>query len=195
MHLPEGSVSGRPERQHQTMREKTYRTAFGGIISALALTFLFLGSVFPFADIAGPAFASLCVLLTGLEFSGRFSLGVYASVSVLAFMLVPDKESVLLFIFFFGWFPILKKAADSRMRLLPGLLVKLAAFNLSIVLMYWLILKVFVIESIADEFSDYSTAMYFLIMILANITVIILDYAFSKVAYLYLNIWRKKLIR
>ena len=99
------------------------------------------------------------------------------------------------FIFFFGWFPILKKAADSRMRLLPSLLVKLAAFNLSIVLMYWLILKVFVIESVADEFSDYSTAMYFLIMILANITVIILDYAFSKVAYLYLNIWRKKLIR
>ena len=177
------------------MREKTYRTAFGGIISALALTFLFLGSVFPFADIAGPAFASLCVLLTGLEFSGRFSLGVYASVSVLAFILVPDKESVLLFIFFFGWFPILKKAADSHMRRLPGLLVKLTAFNLSIVLMYWLILKVFVIESVADEFSDYSTAMYFLIMILANITVIILDYAFSKVAYLYLNIWRKKLIR
>ena len=81
------------------------------------------------------------------------------------------------------------------MRRLPGLLVKLTAFNLSIVLMYWLILKVIVIESVADEFSDYSTAMYFLIMILANITVIILDYAFSKVAYLYLNIWRKKLIR
>lgn len=177
------------------MREKTYRTAFGGIISALALTFLFLGSVFPFADIAGPAFASLCVFLTGLEFSGRFSFGVYAAVSVLAFILVPDKESVLLFIFFFGWFPILKKVTDSHMSYVPGLLLKLIAFNLSIVLMYWLILKVFVIESVADEFSDYTAAMYVLIMILANITVIILDYAFSKVAYLYLNVWRRKLIR
>lgn len=177
------------------MREKTLRTAFGGIITALAITFLFLGSIFPFADIAGPAFASLCVLLTGLEFSGKASLGVYLSVSVLAFMLVPDKESVLLFIFFFGWFPLLKKTVDRHMSFFPGLIVKLAAFNLSILLMYWIILKVFVIESIADEFSDYSTAMYILIMVLANITIVILDYAFSKVGYLYLNVWRKKLVR
>ena len=173
------------------MREKTYRTAFGGIITALAITFLFLGSIFPFADIAGPAFASLCVLLTGLEFSGKASLGVYLSVSVLAFMLVPDKESVLLFFFFFGWFPLLKKTVDRHMSFFPGLIVKLAAFNLSILLMYWIILKVFVI----DEFSDYSTAMYILIMVLANITIVILDYAFSKVGYLYLNVWRKKLVR
>lgn len=176
------------------MREKTYRTAFGGIISALAVTFLFLGSVFPFADIAGPAFASMCVLLTALEFSGKVSFGVYVAVSALSFMLVPDKESVLLFIFFFGWFPLLKKAVDGKMGYVPALLIKLAAFNLSIVLLYWLILKVFAIGSIVDEFSDYSTAMYVLLMVLANITIIILDYAFSKVAYLYLNVWRKKMI-
>ena len=177
------------------MREKTYKTAFGGIISALAVTFLFLGSVFPFADIAGPAFASVCVLLTGLEFSPKVTLGVYVSVSVLAFLLVPNKESVLLFIFFFGWFPLLKKAVDRKLSYVPGLIVKLAAFNISVFLMYWLILKVFVIESIAEEFSDYSVAMYVLIAVLANITITILDYAFSKVAYLYTNVWRKKLVR
>ncbi len=177
------------------MREKTYRTALGGILSALAVTFLFLGSVFPFAEIAGPALASVCVMITALEFSSRAALLVYAAVSAVSLIIVPDKESVLLFIFFFGWFPLLKIAVDPRLKPAVSVLVKIAAFNISIFLMYWLILKVFVMDSVAAEFSDYSSVMYVSLIVLSNITVLIMDYAFSKIAFLYLNVWRKKLVR
>lgn len=177
------------------MREKTYRTALGGILSALAVTMLFLGSVFPFADISGPAFASVCVLLIREEMSAGAAFTVYAAVSALSMLLVPDKESVLLFVFFFGWFPILKSALDRKMKYLPALAVKLLAFNASIILMYWIILKVFVMQSVADEFAEYSTAMYIAVMLMANITVVILDYAFSRVVFLYRNVWRAKLVR
>lgn len=177
------------------MREKTYRTALGGILSALALSFLFLGSVFPFAEISGPALASVCVLLAVAEFSAKAAFAVYAAVSVLGILIVPDKESALLFIFFFGWFPMLKRYTDSRLRLFPSLLVKLALFNASVFLMYWLILKVFVMESVSAEFAEYTTLMYVLLIVLSNITMIIMDYAFSKIVYLYINVWRKKLVR
>lgn len=177
------------------MREKTYRTALGGILSALAVTFLFLGSVFPFAEIAGPALASVCVLITALEFSSKGAFAVYAAVSVISLIAVPDKESVLLFIFFFGWFPMLKIALDPRMKPIPAAVLKLAVFNISIFLMYWIILKVFVMESVSAEFAGYSNAMYAAIIVLANITMLIMDYAFSKIAFLYTRVWRKKLVR
>ena len=177
------------------MREKTNRTALGGILSALALSFLFLGSVFPFAEIAGPALASVCVLLAAVEFSAKAAAAVYAAVSLLGFLVVPDKESVLLFIFFFGWFPMLKLRADLQLGPLPSLLVKLACFNISVFLMYWLILKIFVMKSVAAEFSDYSVGMYILLIVLSNITIVIMDFAFSKVIFLYRNVWRKKLVR
>lgn len=177
------------------MREKTYRTALGGILVALAVTLLFLGSVFPFAEISGPALASVCVLLIREEMTAGAAFTVYAAVSALSLLLVPDKESVLLFVCFFGWFPILKHLTDRKMKYLPALAVKLLAFNLSIVGMYYIILKVFVMQSVADEFADYSTVMYILIMILANITVAILDFAFTKVRFLYRNVWRGKLVR
>lgn len=177
------------------MREKTYRTALGGILSALALSFLFLGSVFPFAEIAGPALASVCVLLSAIEFSPKAAAAVYAAVSLLGIFTVPDKESVLLFVFFFGWFPMLKLCADRRLSPLISLLVKLVFFNASVFLMYWLILNVFVMESVSAEFAEYSVSMYVLLIILSNITVVIMDFAFSKIAFLYANVWRKKLVR
>ena len=61
--------------------------------------------------------------------------------------------------------------------------------------MYWLILKIFVMESVAAEFSDYSVGMYILLIVLSNITIVIMDFAFSKVIFLYRNVWRKKLVR
>ena len=177
------------------MREKTYRTALGGILSALALSFLFMGSVLPFAEIAGPALASVCVLLTGTEFSVKAAFAVYSAVSVLGLIIVPDKESVLLFIFFLGWFPIFKMLIDGKLRPVPVLLIKLAVFNASVLLMYWLILKVFVMDQVAAEFSGYSPFMYAAVIILSNITVIILDFALSKIVFLYTHVWRKKLVR
>ena len=177
------------------MREKTYRTALGGILTALAVTMLFLGSVFPFAEISGPALASVCILLIREEMTAGAALSVYAAVSALSLILVPDKESVLLFVCFFGWFPVLKYALDRRMGYVPALILKLIAFNASIVLMYYIILKVVVMQTVAEEFAEYTTAMYVAVMLLANFTVIILDFAFSKIVFLYRNVWRKKLVR
>ena len=117
------------------------------------------------------------------------------AVSVLGLIIVPDKESVLLFIFFLGWFPIFKMLIDGKLRPVPVLLIKLAVFNASVLLMYWLILKVFVMDQVAAEFSGYSPFMYAAVIILSNITVIILDFALSKIVFLYTHVWRKKLVR
>ncbi len=177
------------------MKEKTYRTALGGVLAALALTLLFLGSIFPFAEIAGPAIASACVAVIAEETSGSAGLSVYAAVSLLSLLVVPDKESAMLFVSFFGWFPLLKKYVDPRMRKVPAALLKLLLFNLSIITMYYIALKVLFVPSLTEEFAEYSTAMYIVIMVLSNITILLLDYSLDKVLFLYRHVWRKKLVR
>jgi len=186
--------SGRKEVTRK-MREKTYRTAFGGIMAALATVMLFLGSVFPFAEIAGPAVASVCVLLTAAELSSRAAVMVWLSVSLLSVMTVPDKEAAMLFTVFFGWFPLLKKAVEKKMSFVPGLLVKIAAFNLSVIGSYWVVLNLIKAESFTQEFAEYSTAMYIAVVVLSNITMLTLDYALSKILLLYVNVWRPRIVR
>ena len=46
------------------MREKTYRIALGGVLSALAAVFMMMGGIFPFAQFCGPAMACICVMIS-----------------------------------------------------------------------------------------------------------------------------------
>ena len=108
---------------------KSKQVAAGGIASSLCLLLMFLTGIFPFATYALPAMAGSLLVVVVLELNRATAVMVYISVSLLSLFIAPDKEAALIFIFFFGYYPILKGLIE-QIRIRPlELAIKYALFN------------------------------------------------------------------
>lgn len=143
---------------------KSKQIAAGGIASSLCLLLMFLTGVFPFATYALPAMAGTLLVVVVLELNRATAVMVYVSVSLLSLFIAPDKEAALVFIFFFGYYPILKGLIE-QIRLRPlELAVKYILFNGMMVLVYFLMIQFLGMQYVADEMMEYGPyGLYFLL--------------------------------
>lgn len=154
------------------------RIAFGGVMAALALVIMNLVGLIPVATYVCPVLCMI-VLSIVLKLCGRRTAWAwYGSVAILSVLLAPDKEAAAIF-FALGYYPIVKPALD-RMRF--GKLLKLALFNTVILLMYWLLIKLFAMDQIVKEYAQMGLALTFVTLILGNMVFFMLDRILSRVA-------------
>ena len=83
-------------------RQQSRRMALCGVLAALALVFLSMGGMIPFATFCCPILAMLCMLPVLEEYGAKTAVVFYAAVSLLALLIAPDKEVSLLYVFL-GW--------------------------------------------------------------------------------------------
>ena len=153
------------------MNKEAKQMALGGILAALAVTIMSMGGLIPVATYVCPM---LCMILgyTVLHFCGaRTAWAWYGVVSVLGLLLGPDKEAAAVFCFL-GYYPILKPRMD-KLRL--GFLWKALLFNTAVCVMYWLLMHLFGMEALTEEFSELGDAMLGILLILGNVTFFLLD--------------------
>ena len=177
------------------MRQNGYRTALGGILSALSVAIMLLGSLFPFATYAVPAISSFAILYFCMEFSKKHALLVLVVISILALTLVPDKETAFIFSFIFGPYPILKAIFESLKSDILCWALKIVSFNIEVLFTYFLLLRLVVSSALAAEFSSYSTLMLISIILLGNVTFIIFDIALTRVIRMYITKIRPRLTK
>ena len=178
------------------MRQKTYRIALGGVLSAMAVVFMMMGGIFPFAQFCGPMLACLCVMLFLVECGNRSAFFMYLTVSLLSFFLSPDLESVMLFIFFIGWYPILKVFLETRVKSrFLQMAVKLTALCVCVGLAYYTLLNLMAVPSLTEEFAEYTTVMLIVLILMGVVAFILVDVCLTRTAALYLNRFREKLVR
>ncbi len=177
------------------MHKNTYRTALGGVLSALAVAVMFFGSVLPFATIIAPAAASLCVLYFCLEFNKGTAFVIYVAISALSLLLSPDKELALIFVCFLGYYPIVKLLYEGKFSRTLAYVFKFVNLNVSIGLLYYVITRVFVLAAVREEFAQYTVGVIILLAVLGNITFFIFDVALTRFCVLYFTTIRPKLMK
>lgn len=156
-------------------------------MGALALVCLLL-TVFPFATYALPALASVFLLPVVIECGKRWALAVYAAVSLLALLIVPDIEARLLFVFFFGYYPIIKSWAEQRPRAVEWL-CKMGAFNAAVVLAYTVLsavgfsLTVFSIPGVKLPLGAFLAAF----LLAGNVIFVLYDIGLTRLLPLYFS--------
>jgi hypothetical protein len=154
-------------------------------MTAAAVSAMLLGAIIPFATFAAPCAASAFLLCFCLEFGGGAALALYAAVSVLSALMIPDKELAAFFICVVGYYPVLKLALERlRARVLASVL-KLAAFNASVTAMYLVLSGVVGLPSVKAEFESYSAGFAILLLALANASFLLYDLALSRAALFY----------
>ena len=145
-------------------------------MAALAVVIMSLGGMIPVATFVCPMLCMLLLAFVTRVCGNRIGWAWYGAVAILSLLMGPDKEAAAVFVFL-GFYPIVKPALD-RMKL--GLIVKLALFNVLILSMYWLLIRLLGMSQIADEYRELGTVMTVVMLILGNVTFFLLDKVLTR---------------
>ena len=148
------------------------RVALVGVLAALSLIALYLSAVSPTARMGIVAIAGLfpagAVVSAGLK-AGFFC---YGAAGLLGLLLVPDKANALLYLLFFGLWPMLKSLLE-RIPVRPlEWLCKLAVFNA-------------VLHSLFLPFLPETLQAPWMVYAAGNAAFVIYDVGFSKLISFY----------
>lgn len=153
-----------------------YSIALGGMLAALALVIMNLGTILPVATYICPM-ASMVLLRLVLKLCGRrIAWAWYGAVALLSALMTPDKEAAAVFVFL-GYYPIVKPRLDSSR--LPWLWKGLL-FNASILIMYWLLIHLLGLEALAEEFAQTGTVLTVVMLLLGNVVFFLMDRVLGK---------------
>ena len=124
--------------------------ALGGILASLAVVVMCLGGMIPAATFVCPMLCMFLLTLVYKRCGSRISWAWYGAVAILSVLLDADKEAAAVFAFL-GYYPILKPKLDT----LPlKWLWKVLLFNAAILLMYTLLIHLFGMAQVMDEFAE-----------------------------------------
>jgi len=176
-------------------KNETMKMALCGITAALCIVILMMGFLFPFATYACPAAAALLLLPIVYEYRQKTAFTLYVAVSFLGLMLVPEQELILIYIFVFGLYTVIKFSVDRIKNRILRFTVKLAYINVSLAAVYSLLLIIFPVEYLVKEFSEYGMRFILLLVAMFNLTFFLYDKAAERMLVIYVYRFRPRLFR
>lgn len=169
--------------------KQSSKCAIGGIVAAVSLVLLISVAVIPFLTYALPAVAGALVIFMVVETDKKWAFGVYCTVAILGMLLVPDKEVAVMYLAFFGYYPIFKALIESKLPLVLGWIVKVLTFAGTMAGSYYLMIKLMGIT--IDETEEFGVWAYPILLGMGTVTFVIYDIALTKMITLYIMKWQK----
>ncbi len=166
-------------------RRKTHAVAFTGILTALCVVFLYLGSVIEVLDYTVSALGGIIVTLATVEYGSRAGIAVWLGSSVISLLLFPSNLSSLLFVLFCGWYSLVKSVFERQKRII-SVVLKALTFNLSLAVIAFITIKLLISEAV-------SLPVIIAMVLIANVTFFIYDLLLNRLILLYVLKYRKKL--
>lgn len=171
--------------QRESLHSLSYRIALGGIIAALCLTCMFLTGVIPMLYLLLPMVASALIYIMVLETGTKWAFLTYLSVGLLSIFITPNKDAAMVFLLFFGYYPLLRpKMEHSRWRFLSFLL-RLALFNGAVLLFFWVSVYLLGADALLESIGEYGKYGAWILLGIANIMFLSYDFCMSCFPQLY----------
>lgn len=177
------------------MAHKSTQVAIGGVAAALCLLLMFCTGLVPFATYALPALSGVVLVAVVAEMGWRTAMVVYAAVALLSLGIVPDREAAMLFIFFFGYYPVIKGLLERLPTKILQIAVKFVLFNVAIVLSYLVIIYVLGIPDILESFGDFGRWSALVLLGMGNVVFWVYDFALSNIVIVYHQWFRPRFLR
>ena len=157
------------------------RVAYPAILSAVSLVLVYIGSIVPTGNWGIVAVAGLLPCAAVISVGLKAGFLCWACVSLLSFLILPDKFCALLYAALFGLYPMVK-ALIERLRHKPlEYLLKLVFFNAAFTLIY-LVMRAAVLASLPQALS-----VVWVLYAAGNVVFLLYDYGFSKLISLYIT--------
>ena len=176
-------------------KNKSSMIALGGIIAALSLALMFATGIIPIATYALPALSGMLLIAIAIEFSTKWAFVVYAAIAILSLIVVPDKEAALLFVFFFGHYPIVKAFLERIKNRYVEWAAKLGVFNLCVLACYGIIFYVFNMQGVIESFGGFGKYGLLVFLGLGNLAFVLYDICLTRLITFYVKYIRVKVLK
>ena len=150
--------------------------ALGGVLAAVAVIVMSMGTMIPVATYVCPMLCTLVLQLVLRTCGRRMAWAWYGAVAILSLLMAPDKEAAAIFLAL-GYYPIVKPGLDRRKG---KWLWKVLLFNSVILIIYWLMMHLFGFDQLAAEFAQMGMVMTAVLLLLGNVTFFLLDKLLEK---------------
>ena len=105
------------------------KMALCGILTALSVIAMIIAGFMGVLTYAAPMIAGGVLILPVREYGKGTAFTMFAAVSLLGVMLIPDKEMALFYTLLFGHYPIIQPLLNGINRKFPRVLLKALVFN------------------------------------------------------------------
>ena len=163
--------------------KNSFRIALCSVITALSVLFMLMTMILPVAAYSSVMLTGLCTSLIVEEIDRKYALCSFAAVSILSAVLIPDKESVILYVVFFGYYPVLKDFIETKFKKLVNFVIKMLVFNSACLISFFT--SIYVLSVPKDSFMIGDLYLPWVILIMANLLFLIYDYTLEVMIRLY----------
>ena len=178
------------EKRRSSLAERSNRTkrvAVSGMMVALGVIILYVGSLIEVLDISMAAIASLICIIAVIEYGRVYALMIYAATALAAMLLLPEKFTPSLYALLIGYYPIIKELIErigrkSGKRALFAVVrwaVKLAFFAAALLAVTLVAIYVLILP----EYAEWLEVVVFL---LAGATFVLYDIALTRMISTYI---------
>lgn len=119
------------------MRVKTRKMTVSALMTACTVVFLYIASILPAERMGIVALSSLFGIAAVIEAGIVSDIFVFVCSALLGWLIVPYKPVALLYVLFFGYYPIIKSLAERLKNMVLKWVVKLAAFNAALTVLWF----------------------------------------------------------
>lgn len=165
------------------MVRRSKKIALSGILTAVAVIFMYIGALFQVLDLSSAALGSIVILIALIEVGKGYALGIFASSSVLALLLLPSKAPALIFVAFSGYYPILKVYLNMIKPKALSYLARFAVFNGALFLILFAGSRLFGVDVLAEYSGSRMLTAAFLTM--CEVTFGLYDFALERMVFFY----------
>ena len=164
---------------------KSGKIALGGLLTALGVVLMFLTGLIPIGTYALPAIAGVLLIVAVIEIGAKWAWMIYAAVAVLSLLFAADKEAALLFVLFFGYYPVLKSFLERISNKVLSWISKFAVFNVAVVACFFLAVNFLQLPE--DSFTVFGIYLPWVFLILGTAVFLIYDIALSGLVATYVE--------
>ena len=150
---------------------QTKAVALGGVLAAVAVVIMSLGGLIPVATYVCPMLCTMTQFLVFRFCGKKIAWTWFYVVCILALLLGPDKEAVMVFLAI-GYYPLIKGFLEKRK---VPFLWKLLYFNVSIFLAYGIMIYLMGMQEVAAENMELGLIGLLAILALGNVALFLLD--------------------
>ncbi len=151
----------------------SFRVAFCGLISALALVLMLCTGLIPVGTYAFPIFSGMLFVAVVVEFGEKWAVAAFVAVAILSLFLAGDKEAVAYFIAFFGFYPIAKSGIERIKSRAVQYILKYALFTVCIVAAFTVCKFVLAIPD--EEFTVFGVYIPWVFLLVAEVFFLLYD--------------------
>lgn len=160
--------------------KNSLKIAVCAVFTAMSVVLLFIGGAAFVLVYLMPMITSLLMIILRKTFGVSAAMITYTATSILSFMLVPDRECMLMYVLFFGYYPVIYPSLEKIKALKWA--VKFLIFNSMAALIQFALIYVFGIPFLEEGEGIFIIVIFAALM---NILFVIYDFVIKNTFLLY----------